>query len=42
MDYERKYKEALEKTAKSLYGQFFFVDNILLETIFPELKESKK
>ena len=40
MDYEQKYKEALE-TAKSLYGQSF-VDNALLETIFPELKENKK
>lgn len=39
MDYERKYREALEKTAKSLYG---YVDIILLETIFPELKKSKK
>ena len=39
MDYERKYKEALEKTAKSLYG---YVDKILLETIFPELKKRKE
>lgn len=39
MDYERKYREAFLETAKSLYG---YVDNILLETIFPELKERKE
>lgn len=40
MDYEEKYRKALE-TAKSLYGQLL-VDNAILETIFPELKENKK
>jgi len=37
MDYEKKYKDALE-LAKSYYGD----GNMFLDTMFPELKESKE
>lgn len=39
MDYEQKYKEALER-AKALYAKDA-PDSLHLETIFPELKESE-
>ena len=40
MDYEKKYKEALNK-AKDLYGKYCI--NNILEDLFPELKgEGKK
>ena len=38
MDYEEKYKEALSR-AKKLYGKYCI--NNVLESIFPELKESE-
>ena len=38
MDYEKKYKEALEK-AEKLYGKYCI--NNVLEDLFPELKESE-
>ena len=39
MDYEKKYKDALGQ-AKSLYNSMF-VNNDILEQIFPELKKSE-
>ena len=39
MNYEKKYKEALEE-AKKLYGKHC-IDNVL-ENLFPELKEKSK
>lgn len=38
MDYEQKYKKALEK-AKKLYGKYCIDD--VLESLFPELQESE-